>query len=190
MCPHSAPPAPFTPLWSRKFPECFSLFSPCLSSLSSSPLSCFICMCFNMCVGEGVCDSGTVKSDVWDAKGGVVPYVTSSPAPAARSSRPRLLLPPLSSWLLPLSLCGGVCCLPRFPFFLTFLPSSLMSNRSTGCSFKCSDLFSAVLQKPERLKVLWCFYQSLELVLSVVLKLCLKSQTPIVSTHSQDSAHR
>lgn len=79
-----------------------------------SPSVC-VCVC---CLCEGVCDSGTVKSDVWDAKGGIVPYLSASPAPAVWSRRPRLLLPPLSSWLFPLSLCGGLCCHPSFPPFL------------------------------------------------------------------------
>lgn len=72
--------------------------------------SLLLCLFFS-CVCEGLCDSGPVKSDVWDAKGGVVPYLPTSPAPAARSSRPHLLLPPLSSCLLPPSLIRGVCCL-------------------------------------------------------------------------------
>lgn len=72
--------------------------------------------CLRVCfLWEGVCDSGPAKSDVWDAKGGVVPYFSASPAPAVWSSRPRLFLPPLSSRLLPLSFCGGVCFLPSFP---------------------------------------------------------------------------
>lgn len=85
-----------------------SLSTPVSFPLPSSPPLC-VCVC---CVWKGVCDSGPVKSDVWDAKGGVVPYLPASPVPAVRSSGPRLLLLLLSSWLLPLSLCGGVCCPP------------------------------------------------------------------------------
>ena len=56
---------------------------------------------------KGVRDCGPVNSVLWDAEGRVLPYL-SSPAPPVRSWRPRLLLPLLSSRLLPLSLCWGV----------------------------------------------------------------------------------
>lgn len=70
-----------------------------------------------LCVasGKGVCDCGPVKSDLWDAKGGIVPYLPSSPSPAVWSSRSSLFLHPLSSWFLPVSLYQGVCCCS--PFF-------------------------------------------------------------------------
>lgn len=80
-------------------------------SCCSRPADLLLCLLFFSCVCEGLCDSGPVKSDVWDGKIGVVPYLPTSPAPAARSSRPHLLLPPLSSCLLPPSLIRGVCCL-------------------------------------------------------------------------------
>lgn len=110
----------------------------CVSSLLSfsSPLLC-VCVC---CLCEGVCDSGTVKSDVWDAKGGIVPYLSASPAPAVWSRRPRLLLPPLSSWLLPLSLCGGLCCHPSFP---PFLPAFLSVHVFFGSSWLLAVFINA-----------------------------------------------
>lgn len=85
-----------------------SAFSPC------------VCVC---CLGEGLCDSGPVTSDVWVAKGGVIPYFSAPPAPSVRRRRPRLLLPPLSPRLLPLSLCRGLFCLTSF--HLSSLPSVL-----------------------------------------------------------------
>lgn len=92
-----------------------------------SPSVCVCCLC------EGVCNSGTVKSDVWDAEGGIVPYLSASPAPAVWSRRPRLLLPPLSSRLLPLSLCGGLCCRPSFPPFLPPAFPSMSVLAAVGC---------------------------------------------------------
>lgn len=105
-------------------PQCFILFltpaaDVCVSSLPSVFLPSH-CVC--VCCAEGVCDSGPAKSDVRDAQGGVVPHLPAPPAPAVGSRRPRLLLPPLSSRLLPLSLCGGVCC-PFLPSFLSSSPS-------------------------------------------------------------------
>lgn len=56
---------------------------------------------------SGVCDCRPIKPDLWDAEGGVFPYLTN-PITSDFSSRLRLLLPPLPSWLLPLSLLWGV----------------------------------------------------------------------------------
>lgn len=95
----------------------------CLHWCLSSPPVC-VCVCVR-CLCEGVCDSRPVKSDVWDAKGGVVPYLPAPSAPAVWSCRPRLLLPPLSSWLLSLSLCGGLCCRPSFFPSFPPLPSQI-----------------------------------------------------------------
>jgi len=93
---------------------------PSLPVCPSTYLPTCLPTCLPACLSEGVCDSEPVESDVWDAEGGVFPDVPAPPAPAVRSRRPRLLLPLLPQWLLPLSLCGGVC------FLLSFLPSFLL----------------------------------------------------------------
>lgn len=81
------------------------LLTSVLTAVCLSPPLSLLPLCV-WCLWEGVCDSGPVKSDVWDAKGGVIPYFPASSAPAVWSRRPRLLLPPLSSRLLAVSLCG------------------------------------------------------------------------------------
>lgn len=93
----------------RRSLSVLDMFPPLLTHLPS-PLCRFL-FSPHVCVarGTGVCDSGPVKSDLWDAKGGIVPYVSAPPAAAVRSRRSRLLLPPFSSWLRPVSRCGGVC---------------------------------------------------------------------------------
>lgn len=89
---------------------------------------------------EGVCDSGPVKSHLWDAQGGVLPYLPAPPAPAARSGGPRLLSPRL----LPLSVCGGLSSPPIFSFFLLQVCLFLFEQQTLKC---CLSLFKVVKPK-------------------------------------------
>lgn len=76
------------------------LLSVLLMAVSSLLLVSDLSLCVSV-LWEELCDFRTVKSDVWDAKGRVLPYITTLPPPAVWSCS-HILLPHLSSWSLPL----------------------------------------------------------------------------------------